>query len=177
MPQLLTRILSYLRRNMIAFVALFFALGAGGGYAIAATSKKTIHGCLNKRTHALYVQKRCDRGQTPLVWSQQAPQVTAWAAVNAVGFTGDGTRGITVNHVSVGVYNVTATLSQCANVTTAPQVTVDTAISSATPGQFPEAREAHSGSGNNTFTVFTGVVTGGAFTAADEPFNVAVPCS
>lgn len=36
MPQLLTRILSYLRRNVIAFVALFFALGAGGGYAIAA---------------------------------------------------------------------------------------------------------------------------------------------
>ena len=47
MPQLLTRILSYLRRNVIAFVALFFALGAGGGYAIAATNNKTIHGCLN----------------------------------------------------------------------------------------------------------------------------------
>ena len=179
MPQLLTRILSYLRRNVIAFVALFFALGAGGGYAIAATSNKTIHGCVNKATHVLYIQKRCDRGQTRLAWSQQAPpsQVTAWAAVNAVGFTGDGTRGITVNHVSTGIYNITATLSQCANVTTAPQVTVDTAISPATPGQFPEAWEAHSGSGNNTFTVFTGVVAGGAFTAADEPFNVAVPCS
>lgn len=50
MPQLLTRVLSYLRRNVIAFLALFFAIGAGGGYAIAATSNKTIHGCVNKRT-------------------------------------------------------------------------------------------------------------------------------
>ena len=40
MPQLLTRILSYLRRNVIAFVALFFALGAGGGYAIAPPTTK-----------------------------------------------------------------------------------------------------------------------------------------
>ena len=91
MPQLLTRILSYLRRNVIAFVALFFALGAGGGYAIAATNNKTIHGCVNKGTRVLYIQKRCHRGQSALVWSQQAPpSPTAWAAVNADGFTGDG---------------------------------------------------------------------------------------
>jgi hypothetical protein len=176
---MLTRALHHLRRNVIAYLALFLAIGGGGGYAFAATQTKTIHGCVSKSTHALYIQKRCGRGQTRLVWTQQAPQgqVTAWAAVNAVGFTGDGTRGITVNHVATGVYNVTATLSQCANVTTAPQITVDTAISSATPGQFPEAWEVHSGSGNNTFTVFTGVVAGGTFTATDEPFNVAVPCS
>ncbi len=176
---MLTRPLHHLRRNVIAYLALFLAIGGGGGYAFAATQTKTIHGCVSKSTHALYIQKRCGRGQTRLVWTQQAPQgqVTAWAAVNAVGFTGDGTRGITVNHVATGVYNVTATLSPCANVTTAPQITVDTAISSATPGQFPEAWEVHSGSGNNTFTVFTGVVAGGTFTATDEPFNVAVPCS
>jgi len=174
---MLTRPLHHLRRNVIAYLALFLAIGGGGGYAYAATQTNTIHGCVNKSTHVLYIQKRCGRGQSALVWSHQEPQVTAWAAVNAVGFTGDGTRGITVNHVSPGVYNVTATLPQCANVTTAPQVTVDTAISSATPGQFPEAWEAHSGSGNNTFTVFTGVVANGTFTAADEPFNVAVPCS
>ena len=80
MPQLLTRILSYMRRNVIAFVALFFALGAGGGYAIAATNNKTIHGCLNNRTRALYVQKRCHAGQSALVWNQQGPpSPTAWA--------------------------------------------------------------------------------------------------
>ena len=101
MPQLLTRILSYLRRNVIAFVALFFALGAGGGYAIAATNNKTIHGCLNNRTRALYVQKRCHRGQSALVWNQQGPpSPTAWAAVQANGFTGAGARGISVQHVS-----------------------------------------------------------------------------
>ena len=125
---MLLRPLHSLRRNVIAYLALFFAIGGGGGYAFAATQTKTIHGCVSKSTHVLYIQKRCGRGQNRLVWSQQAPQgqVTAWAAVNAVGFTGVGTRGITVNHVSTGVYNVTATLSQCANVTTAPQVTVDT---------------------------------------------------
>jgi hypothetical protein len=176
---MLTRPLHHLRRNVIAYLALFLAIGGGGGYAFAATQNKTIHGCVNNGSHVLYIKKRCGRGESRLVWSQQAPQgqVTAWAAVNEVGFTGDGTRGITVNHVSTGVYNVTATLSQCANVTSAPQITVDTAISSATPGQFPEAWEVHSGSGNNTFTVFTGVVANGTFTAADEPFNVAVPCS
>ena len=176
---MLTRPLHYVRRNVISFLALFLAIGGGGGYALAAVNNTKIHGCVSKATHVLYIQKRCGRGQNRLVWSQQAPQgqVTAWAAVNAVGFTGDGTRGITVNHVSAGVYNVTATLSQCASVTTAPQITVDTAIPSATPGQFPEAWEAHSGSGNNTFTVFTGVVANGTFTATDEPFNVAVPCS
>jgi hypothetical protein len=139
MSQLPTRILSSIRRNVIAFVALFFAIGGGGGYALAAANNnKTIHGCVNKRTHALYIQKRCHSGQNALVWSKQAPQSqeTAWAAVNAVGFTGDGTRGIRVNHVSTGVYNVTATLSQCANVTTAPQITIDTAISPATPDSF-----------------------------------------
>jgi hypothetical protein len=175
---MLTRPLQILRRNVIAYVALFFAIGGGGGYALAAINDNTIHGCVNKRTHVLYIQKRCGRGQSQLVWTHQAPQaqVTAWAAVNAVGFTGDGTRGITVTHASTGVYDVTATLSQCASVTNAPQITVDTAI--LTPGQFPEAWEVHSGSGNNTFTVFTGVVAaGGTFTATDEPFNVAVPCS
>jgi hypothetical protein len=55
MPPLLTRILSFMRQNVIAFVALFFAVGAGGGYAIAATSTKTIHGleCPRGRGHLI----------------------------------------------------------------------------------------------------------------------------
>lgn len=178
MPQLLIRILSYLRRNVIAFVALFFALGAGGGYAIAAANNKTIHGCLNNRTHALYVQKRCHSGQSPLVWNQQGPaSPAAWAAVQANGFTGAGARGIAVQHVSVGTYNLTATPSRCTQVADAPTITINTGPPTGAPpvGAFPVAWETFTS--RNKFTVSTGVVVGGSFTPTDEAFNVQVPCS
>lgn len=175
MPQLLTRILSYLRRNVIAFVALFFAVGAGGGYAIAATNSKTIHGCLNNRTRALYIQKHCHRGQSALVWNQQGqPSPTAWASVLADGFTAGG-HGISVQRVSAGTYNVTATPSQCAPASPGPTVTVNTSPPGALPaGGFPVAWETFN---RNKFTVYTGVVVDGSFTPSDEAFNVQVPCS
>jgi hypothetical protein len=177
---MLLRPLHHIRRNAIAYCALTLAVGAGGGYAMAASNTTTIHGCVGNQTHLLYVQKRCHRGQHPLVWSQQSQSpVTAWAAVNALGFTGAGARGISVQHVGTGTYNVTATFRQCAQVTDAPTVTVNTSIppGSTPSGQFPVAWEAHSGSGPNTFTVYTGLVVGGSFTPTDEPFNVEVPCS
>jgi hypothetical protein len=177
---MLMRLLRSARRNVIAYLALFLAIGAGGGYAIAATNSSTIHGCVSNRTHALYIQKRCHRGQHSLVWSQQSRSpVTAWAAVNAIGFTGAGARGISVQHVGTGTYNLTATFPQCSQVTDAPTVTVNTSIppGSTPSGQFPVAWEAHSGNGPNTFTVHTGLVVGGSFTPTDEPFNVEVPCS
>jgi hypothetical protein len=175
MPQLLRRILSYLRRNVIAFLALFFAVGAGGGYAIAATSNKTIHGCVNKRTHALYIQQRCSRGQRTLTWNQQGqPSPTAWASVLADGFTAGG-HGISVQHVSTGTYNVTATPSRCTQASPGPTVTVDTGPPGGLPaGGFPVAWETFN---RNKFTVYTGVVVNGSFTSSDEAFNVQVPCS
>ncbi len=175
MPQLLTRILTYMRRNVIAFVALFFAIGGGGGYALAAANTKTIHGCVSNRTHALYVQKRCRAGQKALVWNQQGqPSPTAWASVLANGFIGGG-HGISVQHVSTGTYNVTATPSQCAAASPGPTVTVNTGPPEALPaGGFPEAWETFN---RNKFTVYTGVVAGGSFTPTDEAFNVQVPCS
>ncbi len=181
MLKFLTRTLATARRNIISLLAVFFAIGAGGGYALAAGNTRTIHGCVSTRTHVLYVQKRCQRGQTPLALSQgSSPQpVTAWAAVQANGFTGAGARGISVVHVATGTYSLTATPSQCTQVTDAPIVTVNTAIpmGSSPAGQFPTAWEAHSGSGRNTFTVYTGVVASGSFTPSDEAFNVQVPCS
>jgi hypothetical protein len=175
MPPLLTRILSFMRQNVIAFVALFFAVGAGGGYAIAATSTKTIHGCVNNRTHALYIQKRCHGGQSALVWNQQgAASPTAWASVLADGFTAGG-HGIAVQHVSTGTYNVTATPSQCVPASPGPTVTIDSSPPSGLPaGGFPVAWETFN---RNKFTVYTGVVVNGSFTPSDEAFNVQVPCS
>jgi hypothetical protein len=154
---------------------LFFAIGAGGGYALAATSNKTIHGCVNKRTHALYIQKRCHSGQSALVWNQQGQtSPTSWASVLANGFTGGG-HGISVQHVSTGAYNVTATPSQCKQASPGPTVTVNTGPPGALPsGGFPVAWETFN---RNNFTIYTGVVVGGSFTPTDEAFNVQVPCS
>jgi hypothetical protein len=63
------------RIAQLALAALAGALLAGGGYALASSSgPTTIHGCVNKKTHELLIQKRCGKGQTQLVWSQQGPQ-------------------------------------------------------------------------------------------------------
>jgi hypothetical protein len=182
MSQLPALVVASLRRNVIALAALFLALGAGGGYAIAAANHSTIHGCVNNRTHALFIQARCHRGQHPLTWDKQpatSQPLIAWAAVQANGFLGAGAQGISVDHTSAGTYQVTATPSACADVTSAPVVTVDTSNPppGGATGGFPQAWEVHQGSGRNTFTVYTGVVTGGSFAPADEAFNVTVPCS
>jgi hypothetical protein len=172
----------HLRHNVIAYLALFLAAGGGAGYAIAAANSNTIHGCVDNRTRALYIQKRCHSGQSRLVWNQgpqgpQAQSVTAWASVNAAGLIG-GARGISVQHVSTGTYNVTATPPQCAHIGAAPTVTVDAGPPAGgpllSPGAFPVAWETFS---ENNFIVYTGVVSGGSFTLGDEAFNVQVPCS
>jgi hypothetical protein len=74
---MLTRPLHHLRRNVVAYLALFFALGGGGGYALAAASKnKTITVCADKKTGLLYLKTRgrCKRSQTRVSWNQQGPQ-------------------------------------------------------------------------------------------------------
>lgn len=177
---MLLRPLHHARRNVMAYLALFFAVGAGGGFAIAASSNNTIHGCVSNRTHLLSIQKSCKQGQHPLVWNKQASQSQspgAWAAVQANGFTGTGARGVAVQHVSSGTYNLTVTTPQCARVTDAPTITVDTASPPlGTPtGAFPVAWESFRS--RTTFTVYTGVVAGGSFTPTDEAFSVQVPCS
>jgi hypothetical protein len=49
------------------------ALLAGGGYAIAAGSG-SIHGCVDKSTHALLIKSRCGRGESRLVFAAQGRQ-------------------------------------------------------------------------------------------------------
>ena len=88
------RIFAHFRGQAVGYIALFFALG--GGYAIAATNSKTIHGCVVKKSGELLVKSRCGRGQQRLVWNQQGPagpSAHAWASVNALGFTGRGHAG------------------------------------------------------------------------------------
>jgi hypothetical protein len=182
------RAIQHLRRNVIAYLALFLALGAGGGYAIAASKSTTIHGCVVKRTDELLVKSRCGRGQTKLVWDQQGragPQgktgpagqapPSAWAVVGNNGGANP-TDGIMAARVSTGTYQITVTAAACAGKNNAPVVT----ISDSNPpdgqlsGAFPVAWAAFAAPG--PFTVYTGDVADGVFTPRDHTFTVQDVC-
>lgn len=174
------RILRHLRANVVGYVAVFLA--AGGGYAIAATASKTIHGCVNNRTRVLSVQKRCHRGQSSLRWSQRGPQgprgatgpagppaSAAWALIGSDGGV-DAGENISAQHTTTGTYAVQVTGGVCPDNQVAPVVTH---VGPTATGTFPVASVS---GGGNSFTVFTGTVGPGGFTAADGSFNVAVSC-
>jgi hypothetical protein len=72
---MLSRPLQHIRHNVIAYLALFLALGVGGGYAVAAGNNKTITACADKKTGILHLKTRgrCNPGQTRVTWNQQGP--------------------------------------------------------------------------------------------------------
>ncbi len=180
-------VLAHIRHNAVAYVALFFAVGAGGGYAAASVNKKTIHGCVNIRTHALFVVKRCGRGEVPLVWNQQGRQgatgrpgvspVTAWTVVGGAGSTAGG-HGFTVQHTGHRDLPPLGDAGAVRRVPVSPPVVT---VSDSNPpagqaaGAFPVAWV---GDGvGSTFIVTTGVVVSGTFSPADLTFNVQESCS
>jgi hypothetical protein len=170
----------------LAAAALAGGLISVGGYALAASGSTTIHACADTHTGILHVQKKCHRGQRRITWNQRGPQglqgaagtspVTAWTVVGDTGSTFGG-HGITVQHVSAGTYRVTATPPQCAQGIGAPVVSVSDANppNGQTAGAFPVVWVGDAG--GPTFTVTTGVVVSGSFTASDRQFNVQVPCT
>ena len=178
------RVLSHIRNQCVGYLALFLVL-SGGGFALAATSNKTIHGCVVKKTGELLIKARCGHGQSRLVWNQQGPQgeqgpqgapaVNAWGVVTAAGNVLSG-QAMSVTHVSAGTYQVTVTAAACANKANSPTVTVLDANppNGQSAGTFPVSWVG--GSGNQQFTVFTGIVAGGAFTASDRAFDIHDSC-
>lgn len=176
----------------LAAATLAGALISAGGYALAASGGSTIHACADARTGTLHLQKRCHRGQRRITWNQRGPQgvrgaqgmtgpagaspVTAWTVVGNAGSTLGG-HGITVQHISAGTYQLTATPAQCAQGVSAAVVSVSDSNPPAgqVVGAFPVAWVGDAGGG--TFTVHTGVVVSGSFTATDHTFNVQVPCT
>ena len=100
------------RRNLIPYAALLLALvvGAGGGYALAASKTKTITVCADKKTGILHLHNhgKCKRSQTRVSWNQKGPQgppgvqgpagqpgapaVSIWANVANDGSVVSGTR-------------------------------------------------------------------------------------
>ena len=183
------------RRNPIPYLALLLvlAVGVGGGYAVAASKNKTITVCADKATGVLHLKThgRCQRGQTRVTWNQQGPEgrrgvqgpagqpgpaVSVWANVTNTGSVFAG-RGMTVQHVSAGTYQVTITDAACAHATNAPVVTIADGNPPAgqTAGAFPVAWFSASVL-NQQFTVFTGVVVSGSFTPTDHTFTVIDTC-
>jgi hypothetical protein len=182
------RAIDHLRGNVIGYLALFLAVGAGGGYALAASRSSSIHGCVVKRTGELLVKSRCGRGQTKLVWNQVGPSgatgatgpagpapPSAWAVVSNTGQAGP-TDGISAQRLSAGTYQITVTAPACSDKFNAPAVTVSDANppNGQTAGAFPVAWVADTGIG--PFTVYTGVVVMGVFTPTDHTFNVQDVC-
>jgi hypothetical protein len=170
------------------------AVGIGGGYAVAASRTKTITVCADKTTGVLHLKThgRCKRGQTRVTWNQRGPQgpqgvqgpagqpgapaVSIWGQVANAGSLLSG-QGLSVQHVSVGAYQVTITAAACAHGSNAPVITV----SDTNPpggkmaGAFPVAWYQSTGL-NQQFMVFTGVVVGGSFAPSDHIFTVMDTC-
>ena len=187
---MLTRLLHHIRKNVIAYLALFVALGAGGGYAVAASKNKTITVCADKKTGVLHLKTRgrCKSSQTRVSWNQQGPQglrgpqgpqgaqglqgaqgsqgpqgpqgVTVWANVADNGTVVAG-QGVAVHRTQAGTYQVTITDSRCALEDNAPVLSVsDAAPGLVQGGVFPVAWYGVNGA-NQQFMVFTGVVSAG----------------
>jgi hypothetical protein len=99
----------HIRPTQVLVGVIVGALLVGGGYAIAASRSTVIHGCVNKKTHALTVTTRCGKGTTVLTWNQRGPAgakgasgATGAAATVSVGSVSTGTPGSPAAVTNVG---------------------------------------------------------------------------
>jgi hypothetical protein len=173
---------------------------------MAASNNKTITVCADKKTGVLHLKTRgrCGSSQTRVSWNQQGPQglqgpqgstgsqgpagapgpegvqgpagVTVWGEIASSGALFAG-RGVTAQRLSAGTYQVTITDPTCARSNNAPVVTISDGNppNGQSAGAFPEAWYESTGN-NEQFTVFTGVVVSGSFTASDHTFDVQDAC-
>ena len=182
------QIVRYLAPRSVAYLTVGVLIGAGGSYALAASSTKVIAACADKGTGVLHLKShgKCKRGQTRVSWNQQgprgtqgpagAPAVSIWGQEGLNGVPG-GEHGLSIAHVSAGTYQVTITAPACAEAPlNAPWVSGlnGNPPTGHTAGMFPVGWATPAVSGK--FTVYTGVVVGGTFTPADDTFNVYDTC-
>jgi hypothetical protein len=190
----------------VAIFVLALGVGGGYALASSKTKTITVCADKKTGVLHLKTRGRCKGSQTRVSWNQQGPQgvrgpqgaagargqtgaqgtqgpqgpaaVSVWAQV-----AGDGTvvfgegRGLSVQRVSAGNYQVTITDPACAHGSNAPVVSVSDSNPPAgqSAGAFPVAWYGSTGA-NQQFTVFTGVVAGGSFTATDHTFDVQDSC-
>ncbi|MGA2929794.1 MAG: hypothetical protein ABSG43_28170 [Solirubrobacteraceae bacterium] len=188
---MLNRPLHHIRQNVIAYLALFLATGAGGGYALAAANPDPITVCVDKGSGVLHLDRhgrRCKRTQTRVSWNQAgspgppgptgAPAVRAWATVTSAGQVVGG-EGLSVQHVSTGRYLITVTLPGCgAGADSAPVVSISNAYppNGQYAGTYPVSWVGD-GAGAAQFDVNTGLVVNASYEPADQTFNVQEACS
>lgn len=173
----------HLRSNVVGYLALAVAVASGGGYALAATtSSGTIAVCVDKGSGVMHLAKhpRCGRGQSRIGLSSalDRPSVNAWAVVELNGAVASGV-GVRIAHAGSGVYDITVTAANCRHaLNNAPVVTVNDGEPpySSAASTFPVAWTQRAGTGFEAFTVYTGVVVGGAFQPRDESFSVTDSC-
>jgi hypothetical protein len=179
--------------QLAAAVLVGAALG-GGGYAIAASgSGTTIHGCVNKRTHQLVIQRKCTRRQRPLSWNQRGPAGPAGAqgAAGAAGPAGaqgpPGPRG--QNAVSAWeVVNAQGGLVAATNLGITHVATGDYQLNHATGDRFCAIQVTPDNNSNgvtvppilasvgNAFPVQEIFMTNNSGTPLDDGFSVSVQC-
>ena len=173
----------HLRSNVVAYLALVVAAATGGGYALAVTtSSGTIAVCVDKGSGVMHLAKhpRCGRGQSRIGLSSalDRPTASAWAAVELNGAVASGV-GVRIAHAGSGQYDIAVTAATCRHaLNTAPVVSVNDGEPpySSTASTFPVAWTQRAGTGFEAFTVYTGVVVGGAFQPRDESFNFTDSC-
>jgi hypothetical protein len=180
---MLLRPLHHLRRNVIAYLALFLALGAGGSYALAATaSNGSVVVCADRGTGVMHLAKhqRCGGHQSRIALSSalDRPTVSAWGTANENGGIESGT-GATIAYAGPGLYNIAVTAASCRHAfNNAPVVSINDYEPPAGfgAGAFPMAWTQSASTGVEAFTIHTGVVVNGAFQPRDEPFNFTDSC-
>jgi hypothetical protein len=196
------RIRGHLHTRVLRYLAIVLALGAGGGYAIAATSVKTITVCADKKTGVLHLGTRCGRGQRKLSWNQHGPagpagqtgatgpagptgaQGPAAASVAALIPAGAGASNfgpadapITVQHTGTGAYSVSVTASQCVSTGVPSQPTNVFTVTPFASGDALASVSSTAG-GASTITVNTGVIaSGGTYTPTDLSFELQDVCT
>jgi hypothetical protein len=184
------RLTRHLRANVVAYLALFLAIGGGGGYAIAATTAKTIHGCVVTKTGEVLVKAKCAKGQKALVWNKAGVRGSAGArgttgapgpaGQNAVVAFGEvATNGVALNlqgmsiaQASPGVFTVTVTAPSCAGTNQVPVVS-PLGFGAAGP---PEV-SALTNLGSTTFTVDAGQNVNGTYSPGNQGFFVQDACT
>lgn len=192
------RIARHLRANVVAYIALFFALGGGGGYALAATSSKTIHGCVVKRSGELLLRNKCSRGESKVAWNQRGPAgprgktgvtgatgpagTTPYSAEGVVGINGgyDGT-GFTSQPIATGEFLVTLTGPACSTDSPGKPSLVVTprgnpSFPATTSGGSYDVADVAGTTVPGQFDVYTGEIVSGSYTPVDDSFNLVGAC-
>lgn len=203
---MLQRTIRHLRSHIVAYIALAVAIGGGGGYALAATSNKTITVCAENHTGLLHLHHsgRCPRGQTRISWNQRGPQgvagrtgaqgpqgvqgppgpagptgapASAWGVVDNAGLS-PAAHGLTSQHIGPGTYQITITTPACAQSENVPTVTLSDAYPPIghTSGNAFPVAWIGNSIENQQFTVYTGVFDSGTFALSDHTFNVQDVC-